>query len=192
MEFDERKRLNPWSQFQIFTNAHLHNRIKPWLDLAVGVSYVLTKVAESVTVNEWRPWQEVSVYKKIGKDLLFQFRYRLDERFINRNDGETLLTSNQYAWRNRFRIQFSKPIIEFGNHKTITFKLADEVMINMGNARTFDQNQLTTSLEWKLTDHLSFENSYVNYFQPISDYVFRDRHIIRTTLYHRIDVRKRT
>ncbi len=66
-------------------------------------------------------------------------------------------------------------------------------MINSGNAiRTFDQNQLITSLEWKLNDHLSFENSYVNLFQPISDYIFRDRQIIRTTLYHRIDVRKRS
>jgi Protein of unknown function (DUF2490) len=189
-ELDDRARINPWSQFQFFSQFHLHYRAKAWLDVAAGTSYAVTNPSESLTITEWRPWQEVSLFKKIGKDAMLQFRYRLDERFIHRNDEEAILDTHLFNWRHRFRIQLGKPIAEFNNHSFI-LKISDEVMFNSGDViRTFDQNQFTAALEFKINDHWSYENSYVNIFQPISDHVFRDRHVIRTTVYHRIDIRK--
>jgi hypothetical protein len=189
-ELDERRRLDPWSQTQFFAHVHLHYRVKPWLDVAAGMNYNLTTITttnHSLDVAEWRPWQEVSLFKNLGKDVLFQFRYRLDERFIHRNDKQVLLDGYHYNWRHRFRIQFSKPIAQFKENRTLTLKFSDEVMLNSGDVvRVFDQNRISTSLEMMLNNHWSIESGYLNLIQQISDDVFSERHVIRTTFYHRI------
>ncbi len=192
-EFDERRILNPSLQSQFFTHVHLHYRVKPWLDVAAGGSYILTNssVNHSLAVPEWRTWQEASLINKFGKEIQFQFRYRLDERYIHRNDNQVLLEGYHYNWRHRFRIQFSKPIAKFNNNRILTLKLSEEVMLNTGDVpRLFDQNRMYASLEIKLNDQWSFESGYLNLIQPKTDIVFFERNIIRSTLYHRIDVRK--
>lgn len=187
-ELDERRRLDPWSQAQFFTHVHLHYRVNSWLDVAAGMNYNLsTLTTTNLVVEEWRPWQEVSLFKNLGKDVLFQFRYRLDERFIHRNDKQVLLDGYHFNWRHRFRIQFSKPIAQFDNNKTLTLKLSDEVMLNSGDVLSvFDQNRIFAALEMKLNNHWSIESGYLNLIQQVSDDVFSERHVIRTTLYHRI------
>jgi Protein of unknown function (DUF2490) len=194
-EVDERRILNPSKQFQFFTHLHLHYRVKPWLDVAAGFNFNLTNspVNSSLTVPELRPWQEVTLTKKIQREGLFQFRYRLDERFIHNNNKEVLLDGYHFNWRHRFRIQFSKPIVEFNDHRMLTLKLSDEVMLNSGDVpRLFDQNRLFASLEIKFNDHWSFESGYLNILQPITDKVFYERHVIRSTLHHRIGFKQIT
>jgi Protein of unknown function (DUF2490) len=189
-ELDERMHTNPWSQSQFFVHLHLHYRIKPWLDVAAGMNYNITTFTagmHSLNIPEWRPWQEVSVIKNFGKDFLFQFRYRLDERFIHLNDRQVLLDGYRFNWRHRFRIQFSKPIAEFSNQRTLIAKVSDEVMLNSGDvARTFDQNRAFGSLEFNINKKWSLETGYLYLIQQIADNTFSERHIIRTTLYHRI------
>ena len=172
-ELDERRRLNPWSQSQFFVHVHLHYRVKPWLDVAAGMNYNTTTIATtnlSLDVAEWRPWQEGTLFKKLGKDLQFQFRYRLDERFIHRNDKQVLMDGYHFNWRHRFRIQLSKPIAEFKENRTLTIKFSNEVMLNSGDVvRVFDQNRIYASLEMKLNNHWSIESGYLNLIQQISD-----------------------
>jgi hypothetical protein len=191
-EIDERINLNPSQQFQFFTHVHLHYRVKPWLDLAAGFNFNLTNPPfnPSLSIPELRPWQEATFTKNFQKEIQFQFRYRLDERFIHNNDKQILLDGYHFNWRHRLRIQFSKPIIKFNNNRTLTLKLSDEVMLNAGDVpRLFDQNRIFVSLEIKLNEHVSFESGYMNLIQPVSDDLFYERHIIRSTLRHRIDFR---
>jgi hypothetical protein len=191
-EIDERINLNPSQQFQFFTHVHLHYRVKPWLDLAAGFNFNLTNPPfnPSLSIPELRPWQEATFIKNFQKEIQFQFRYRLDERFIHNNDKQILLDGYHFNWRHRLRIQFSKPIIKFNNNRTLTLKLSDEVMLNAGDVpRLFDQNRIFVSLEIKLNEHVSFESGYMNLIQPVSDDLFYERHIIRSTLRHRIDFR---
>lgn len=187
-ELDERRRLDPWIQAQFFTHVHLHYRVNSWLDVAAGMNYNLsTLTTTNLVVEEWRPWQEVSLFKNLGKDVLFQFRYRLDERFIHRNDKQVLLDGYHFNWRHRFRIQFSKPIAQFNSNRTLTLKLSDEVMLNSGDVlRVFDQNRIFAALEMKLNNHWSVESGYLNLIQQATDNILSERHVIRTTLYHRI------
>lgn len=64
-------------------------------------------------------------------------------------------------------------------------------MLNSGDVvRVFDQNRIFASLEMRLNNHWSIESGYLNLIQQVSDEVFSERHVIRTTLYHRIDIRK--
>ena len=189
VEVDERRILNPSQQFQFFTHIHLHHRVNPWLDIAAGFNFNVANsaVKPSLAVPEFRPWQEATLTKQFQKELKFQFRYRLDERFIHNNNKEVLMDGYRFNLRHRFRIQFSKPILEFNNNRTLTLKLSDEVMLNSGDVpRLFDQNRLFASLEIKFNNHWSFESGYLNIIQPITDDVFYDRHVIRSTLHHRI------
>ena len=189
-EIDERRRVNPWRQAQFFTHVHLHYRVKPWVEIAAGMNFnvnTITTASHSLAVPEWRPWQEVSLFKNLGKEVLFQFRYRLDERFIHQNDRQVLLDGYHFNWRHRFRIQFSKPIARFKDDRILTLKLSEEVMLNSGDvARVFDQNRIFASVEMKLNNHWSIESGYLNLIQQVSDDVFSERHIIRTTIYHRL------
>jgi len=146
-------------------------------------------VNPSLTVPELRPWQEATLIKSLRKEKQLQFRYRLDERFIHNNDREVLLEGYHFNLRHRFRIQYSQPIADFNDH-TLTLKFSDEVMINTGDVpRLFDQNRFFTSLEIKLNEHWSFESGYLHLIQPITDGLFYERHIIRSTLHHRIGVK---
>ena len=194
LEVDQRKLLNPLRQFQFFTHLHLHYRLKPWLDVAAGTSYIYTNstVNISLAVPERRLWQEVSIIKNINKQWQFQFRYRLDERFIHHNDKVALTDGYGFNWRHRFRIQFSRPITQF-NDRTLTLKLSDEVMLNSGDVpRPFDQNRIYVSLEIKLNDRWSAETGYLNLIQPKTDSEYYVRNIVRSTLYHRINaIRKK-
>jgi hypothetical protein len=191
-ELDERRKLKPWSQAQFFAHVHLHYRVKPWLEVAGGMNFNTTNVItahHSLEVPEWRPWQEISLVKKLGTQTLFQVRYRLDERFIHKNNKEVLLDGYHFNWRHRFRIQFSKPIAEIGHQHTLTLKISDEVMLNTGDViRTFDQNRLSTSLELSLSKHWSIETGYLNLIQQVGDARFLERHVIRTTAYHHIGI----
>jgi hypothetical protein len=192
-EVDERLRIDPWNQSQFFVHLHLHYRIKPWLDLAAGMNYNVTTIStanQSLDVPEWRPWQEASIFKTLGEDLLFQFRYRLDERFIHHNDKQILQDGYHFNWRHRFRIQFSKPIARLFEQRTITFKISDEVMLNSGDViRTFDQNRAFGAFEFELNKNWSIESGYLFLIQQISDNTFSERHIVRTTVYHRLGVK---
>ncbi len=60
-------------------------------------------------------------------------------------------------------------------------------MLNAGDVpRLFDQNRIFASLEIKLNKRFSFECGYLNLLQPVTDDIFYERHIIRSTLFHRI------
>jgi Protein of unknown function (DUF2490) len=193
-EIDERINLNPAQQFQFFTHVHLHYRIKPWLDVAAGFNFNTTNPPFNPTLRipELRPWQEAIIIKNLGKDIQFQFRYRLDERFIHNNDRQVLVDGYHFNWRHRFRIQFSKPIVEFNNNRTLTLKFSDEVMLNTGDVpRLFDQNRIFASLEIKLNERFSFESGYLNLIQPVTDDVYYERHIIRSTLRHTINAKNK-
>jgi len=191
-EIDERKWLNPWSQSQFFVHVHLHYKLKPWLDLGIGMNYNETKTHNQLlSVSEWRPWQEISLSKKLPKEWQFQFRYRLDDRFIHQNDSQVLLEGYHFNWRHRFRAQVIKTLAEIKDVHTLSLKMSDEVMLNSGDVkRTFDQNRVSLSLEYKLNKHWSIESGYLNQIQQIASDKFILRHVIRTTLYHRIDLRR--
>lgn len=194
-EIDDRIYSNPLQQSQFFTHVHLHYKLKPWLDIAGAMNYNLTNLPSnlSVKVREWRPWQEVNLFTDKSKKLWFQFRYRLDERFIQNNNKQELTGGYHFNLRHRFRAQMSTVLIKLEHDRNITLKLYDEVMLNTGDVpRLFDQNRLSGSLEYKMSDHWSIESGYINLIQPITDSEYLQRHIIRTTLHHKIAYRKQS
>jgi Protein of unknown function (DUF2490) len=181
-EVDERRILNPDRQAQFFTHVHLHKKISPGIEFAVGLNYNTTNSLknQSLAVPELRPWQEIN-WTKVYEKLQLQIRYRVDERFIRHNDRIVLLDGYAFSLRHRFRTQLILPL-----NKALAARFAHEIMINTwANLRAFDQNRITISIEKQLNLNFSLEIGYLNLLQSQSDGYF-DRHIIRTTLHHRV------
>lgn len=187
-EIDNRRYFNPPRQSQFFTHIHLHNRIKPWLDVAAGFNFNLTKFpTTSLSVPEVRPWQEISLLSNAKSKWQFLFRYRLDERFIHNYNTVELTNGYHFNLRHRFRVMVSTTVLKFKNESILTLKLYNEIMINTGDVpRAFDQNRLSSSLEYQFNKRWSIESGYINILQPKSDTEYYDRNVVRTTLYHRI------
>lgn len=76
--------------------------------------------------------------------------------------------------------------------RDITFRFSNDFMINTGDVKdTFDQNRIYGSIQLPMGKKWSVEIGYMNQFQSrSSDDGFYDRHIIRYTFYHRVDMRK--
>lgn len=187
-EIDNRRYFNPSRQSQFFTHIHLHNRIKPWLDVAAGFNFNLTKFpTTSLSVPELRPWQEINLLSDAKRKWQFLFRYRLDERFIHNNNTVELTDGYHFNLRHRFRIMVSTTLAKFKNKSVLSLKLYNEIMLNTGDVpRTFDQNRLSGSLEYQFNKRWSIESGYINILQSKYDTEYYDRNVIRTTLHHRI------
>ena len=191
---DERILFNPTRQFQLFTHIHLNFLIKPWLDVGVGGNFNFTNAAANphLMVPEWRPWQEATLIKSIAKKWQFQFRYRVDERFIHANNGQELQSGYNFNWRHRFRPQFSYSFQNQGQTKKYVFRISNEFMVNTGDVRdTFDQNRFYCSIEQPLGKKWSMETGYMNQLQSrAGDDGYNERHLIRVSVYHKVDLRK--
>jgi Protein of unknown function (DUF2490) len=194
-ELEERVLLNPLRQFQLFTHLHLHYQAKRWLDIAAGGNYNQSNSARfpDLAVPEFRPWQEMTMTKTFASAWQFQFRYRLDWRFIHNNAAGELTDGYFFYMRHRIRFQLYRELKKFSNEKALAFRLSEEVMMNTGSnaSDTFDQNRLYSSLEYRFNNHWSVEAGYLNLFQSRnSDDGYFDRHTMRVTVYHKLDFRK--
>jgi hypothetical protein len=190
VEVDERRYFNPSKQFQFFTHVHLHYKPKAWWDVAAGgnFNYTQSPVNASLAVPEWRPWQEITFSSNTAgqKRSAWQFRYRLDERFIHHNNRIELQPGYSFNLRHRFRVVWQLPITSPNKIQGLTLRVADEVMVNSLASRRFDQNRFFVAAEWRFNKQWAIESGYMNLIQPKNDEQYFERHIIRTTLYHRI------
>ena len=116
-------------------------------------------------------------------------RYRIDERFIHNNNRIELEEGYHFNLRHRFRMQASTVLWRNTDNKQLSIRISNEVMVNTGDVpRTFDQNRIYCGLELKLNDHWSIESGYLNIIQPKNDEEFIVRHVVRTTVYHRVSL----
>ena len=189
-EVDTRRHFSDSRQSQFFTHIHLHRRLKPWLDVALGFNYNFTQqpADPKLKVPELRPWQEITLFSTNNSHWPFLFRYRLDERFIHNNTKDELTDGYHFNLRHRFRVGVSTELANFNNKSNLTLRFYDEVMINTGDVpRAFDQNRISASLEYQFNKRWSVESGYINILQPRTDTDYYDRHVIRTTFFYRLE-----
>jgi hypothetical protein len=189
IELDTRRYLNNSSQSQFFTHIHVHRSIKPWLDVALGFNYNVTKLPTSsgLKVPELRPWQEFTIFTAQKRKWPFIFRYRLDERFIHHHNQTELTDGYRFNLRHRFRVGTSTKLVNFKDDKNLTLRFYNEIMLNTGDVpRAFDQNRLSASLEYQFNKKWSVESGYINILQPKTNSEYFTRHIIRTTFFYRL------
>jgi hypothetical protein len=194
-EFEDRRFFEHNQQQHFIIHSRMHYKILQNADVALGLTYSLQSPQDpnaksDLVVPEIRPVQEINYGTSITKRLTIQHRLRIEERFIQKNNGKVLSDGYDFNFRFRYRLQANYKLTKEESKKPTTLKLSNELMINAGNTivyNQFDQNRACLGIEQSLSKNVSVELSYLHWFQQrATGYQFFDREIIRFTIYHKI------
>jgi hypothetical protein len=191
-EADNRRFLNPDVENQMIFHSRLHYKKGAW-DFGGGLtlSYIFTQRPEMGwrhATTEIRPVAEVSHEIALRK-ISIQNRFRVDNRFFEISENQSIWEDSRYVMRLRYRFQIKMPLSVKENKTTSSLKVAEEVMVNQ-TGNFFDQNRISTSVEFYLTKNFSFEPGYIFlYQQRFNTQEFYARHVFRFSLLHRINPR---
>ncbi len=200
-EVQERHFINPLAQHQLLFRGHLHKQIsKTGWEFSLGGCYFLQKPnipndIYNLTVPEIRPHFEFAHKEKIK---LFQIeqRYRLEARFYHNTDQLRSTLEDGYFFSNyrfRYRIQLIFPIHTFNEIQEIKLKVSNELHINISKnmaLNIFDQNRIYVGISNKITQNITVDIGYLNWFQQTRTGTFFKRDILRFTVFHTIPLKK--
>jgi Protein of unknown function (DUF2490) len=189
-EIDNRRFYEGNTQHHTIQHNHLHYKLNPNLDIALGQTFSwqnpqFPDAKIKLTVPEIRPFQEINASQKINNKIVFSSRLRIDERFIQKNDGEKLLAGFNFNMRYRFRIQYQ--FFPWPRKKN-NLKFSNELMVNSGkNVNFFDQNRIYAAYEHTFSKNFSAEVGYLRWYQQRAQFdTYFQRDIVRLTVFHKI------
>jgi hypothetical protein len=194
-EIEDRRFFDNNRQHHLIIHSRLHYKFLPNADAAIGFTYSLQSPQDpnatiNIVVPEKRIVQEFNLSNPLSKRLTFQQRFRIDERFIHKNNGKELSEGYDFNFRFRYRLQASYILSKAEAKNTTTLKIADELMVNAGKTiiyNQFDQNRIYIGIEQGFGKGVSAELGYLHWYQQrASGNQFFDRDIIRFTLNHKI------
>ena len=126
---------------EAFVRAAAQYNITPKVLVALGYTRVRTWPLETVPgqddeTTENRIFEQFSM-KSPWDRTVFEHRYRLEQRWVNKG-GQTD-TSNRFRYRLQITAPLNRPTMEPGAY---FINIYDELFINLGKPRDFDQNRL--------------------------------------------------
>ncbi|RRQ48161.1 DUF2490 domain-containing protein [Maribacter algicola] len=128
----------------------------------------------SDNISENRIFEQFILKNKVW-ELLFEHRYRLEQRFITDSDLNTKSTQH----RARYRLQMTVPLTDI-----FFLNFYDEIFINLQN-EAFDQNRLYAAVGLNVTNNLSVQAGYLkNHFRTVN----YDR--LQVAVFYNPDLRK--
>jgi hypothetical protein len=194
-EVDMRRFMDNSRLHHVIAHSHIHYKIAPNFDIGAGITYSqqspqFSDATSTLVVPEIRPFQEITQSQTLGKRVTLSHRFRLDERFIRKNNGTELLDGTDFNFRFRFRPQLAINLSKLENKTPTNLKIADELMVNFGGEivyNHFDQNRVYVGLEKVLSKNFSVEMGYLHWYQQRSSGKdFFDRNILRLTVLHKM------
>lgn len=136
-----------------------HNLTENNNNLLLGYGFIqsqnyVTGMAEKVTVNEHRIFQQFITKQAIGK-VGVQHRYRFEQRWVENQD---------FKLRFRYFLAVNVPIHQFDDTGRSLYASAyNEIFINNTGTK-FDRNRLYGGLGYRLSSKLRLELGYMNQF----------------------------
>lgn len=194
-EVDMRRFMENNRLHHLIGHSHLHYKILPILDVAFGITFSqqspqFADATSNLSVPEFRTFQEVTSTINFSKRVFLNHRFRLDERFIRKNNGTNLLEGSDFNFRFRFRPQLNIILSKLESKTPTNLKISDELMVNFGGEilfNHFDQNRVYVAIEKGLSKNFSLEMGYLHWYQQrASGKDFFDRNILRLTVLHKI------
>lgn len=171
---------------QLLLRTGLNYHINPNAIATAGYAYIKTDPTffeaalidldgqASDNISENRIFEQFILKNKVW-ELLFEHRYRLEQRFITDSDLNTKSTQH----RARYRLQMTVPLTD-----VFFLNFYDEIFINLQN-EAFDQNRLYAAVGVNVTNNLSVQAGYLkNHFRTV-DY---DR--LQVAVFYNPDLRK--
>jgi len=171
---------------QLLLRTWLNYHINPNAIATAGYAYIKTDPTffeaalidldgqASDNISENRIFEQFILKNKVW-ELLFEHRYRLEQRFITDSDLNTKSTQH----RARYRLQITVPLTDI-----FFLNFYDEIFINLQN-EAFDQNRLYAAVGINVTNNLNVQAGYLkNHFRTV-DY---DR--LQVAVFYNPDLRK--
>ena len=171
---------------QLLLRTGLNYHINPNAIATAGYAYIETDPTffeaalvdldgqASDKISENRIFEQFILKNKVW-ELLFEHRYRLEQRFITDSDLKTKSTQH----RARYRLQMMVPLTDI-----FFLNFYDELFINLQN-EAFDQNRLYAAVGLNVTNNLSVQAGYLkNHFRTIN----YDR--LQVAVFYNPDLRK--
>ena len=193
---DNRRFINPDQENQFIFHSHLHYKTGKW-DFGGGLtlSSIYSQIPENGSdhiATELRPTLEVNYDQPLGK-ISIQNRIRLDNRFLETSNQQSVLDTSIYVLRFRYRIQVKIPLVKNKDNSTIlTFRLADEIMLNH-KENLFDQNRIYATLDYMINKSFTIEAGYIYiYQQRYSKEEFFSRNVIRLGFQQKIFIHQKS
>jgi hypothetical protein len=201
-EIQQRHFVNPTAQHQFIVRSHIHRILgnTGW-ETSFGACVFFQNPNDpnatvKLTVPEVRPHLEFAYKQKLDK-VIFDHRFRGEARFFHNvnTTGTELEDGYEYAnYRFRYKVQATIPLFKIVENRALKFKIYDELFINAGSqivTNVFDQNRVYAGLNYDVFKNLSFEVGYLNWFQQKPDGHFFNRKILRFTVFHKLNFRKK-
>lgn len=199
-EIQERQFYNPTAQHQLVFRSNLERKVFADWKASVGMTLFLQNPnnpnsESNLTVPELRPNVGFSSIQKLGF-LTINHRYKAEARFFHDVENEKLVGGYRFSnFRLRYQLGLDFPIWKKEGNEKLLLKIKDEIMFNAGNKivkNTFDQNRIYLAVNYKLNNSYAVELGYMNWFQQQkSGTDFYNRDILRFSIFHSIDLKKK-
>lgn len=189
-EIDNRRFFSPDVENQLIMHSRLHYMNGRWnFGGGLTFSWIYAQIPEngySHSTAEVRPVIEGS-YEIPMQKLFFQQRLRIDNRFTQESQDQSVWKDSFYVLRFRYRLQARIPIKTDNEGKPSIFpRVSEEIMFN-NKENTFDQNRIYTSAEFSLNRNFVFEAGYIwIYQQRFGTEEFFSRHVVRFSIIHNL------
>ncbi|WP_136669038.1 DUF2490 domain-containing protein [Flavobacterium sp. H122] len=199
-EIQERQFYNPTAQHQLVFRSNLERKLAGNWNVSGGVTLFLQNPNDpnsenNLTVPELRPDIGFNNKQKLGF-LTISHRYKAEARFFHDVENDKLVGGFRFSnFRFRYQLGLDFPFWKKEEKEKLSFKVKDEIMFNVGKKvvkNTFDQNRIYLALNYRLNDSYAVEMGYMNWFQQQKTGVdFYSRDILRFSLFHTIDLKKK-
>ncbi len=152
---------------QLLLRTGLNYHLKPTAIATLGYGYIKTDTSfgefpNEINLNEHRIFQQFILRDKLG-EILFEHRYRLEQRFIKEEDPDRDPEDiKSAAHRMRYRLQLTLPL-----NNTFFLNFYDEIFMNLQD-EVFGQNRLYAALGIHITGNSSMQIGYLkNHFKTV-------------------------
>jgi hypothetical protein len=128
----------------------------------------------------------------------FDHRFRAEARFFHNTNASRSELDDGFAFGNfrfRYKFQATIPLVKIADNRYLKLKLSDELHLNAGRnilMNVFDQNRLYGGIGFDLTRDVFVEAGYLNWFQQRPNSEFFNRDILRFTVFHKVNLKKKS
>ncbi len=202
LEVNERYFIAPAAQHQFVLRSNLFYELNHGWTALAGYTYFLQspndpEETDDLHVPEQRIQQGFIKHDDYGRVALVQ-RLQTEQRFFRNVENNMLADGHRFVFRFRYRLFVDIKLLNQNNEKPkgdLVLRIGDEIHLNAGKSvkgQPFDQNRAMAFLQYFVTDNLSVDVGYINWYQQRNaDQGFFNRHIFTTGIQAKLDFSKK-
>lgn len=194
VNLSERHTFDSVGQMQFVARTYfLHHFKSNW---SIGAGYAgFWNWQGDLVVPELRPEQWVFYRQQFEKIpwLSVHHRFKIEERFARKTQGDSLAKGYDFSMRFRYRIGIDFRLYAVNDKHTLKFLLSEEIFLQAGKQiiyNVFDQNRVIAGFSYNPIPEVGISVAYMHGFrQRRNGTTFDDTHNLRVGIDHILTVK---